>query len=112
MPPAFVFTDHNFPATTQVGEDGECLKIFRIEHGTLLELVSAFMEAVKGFDLPAGTVLVLCSLDQLVSEGPGKYADSFRHASLRLKSSFGDGLIVVHGVPVNVATMEAEAVRA
>jgi hypothetical protein len=59
VPQAFVLSDQCFPALLSVEGDGECLKIWRIEHGTLMELVEAFLEATKGFVMPAGSVVVL-----------------------------------------------------
>ncbi len=111
-PPCFVLADHNFPAIIQTTEAGDCIKILRIEDGSLNELVEAFVDTVKGFTLPVGTVVVLCSLSQLVMEGPNSYAVAFRNATLKLTKKFGMALKTCHGIPVNVFTMESQAVRA
>jgi hypothetical protein len=57
IPPVFVLSDQNFPSMIPAGGegDGTCLKIILIEHGTLAELVSVFLEIAKGFAIPAGT---------------------------------------------------------
>jgi hypothetical protein len=53
-PAAIVLTDQNFPAAVPVDGEGECLKVFRVEDASPQELVIAFLEAARGFVVPAG----------------------------------------------------------
>jgi hypothetical protein len=99
-PVAFVITDQNFPPATPVEDSGECLKIFRIEDASPQELVSAFLEATRGFIVPAGSVVALSSASHLAWVGAAAYAQDFVAARARLRAAFRNGIEVVHGVPV------------
>jgi hypothetical protein len=48
---------------------GDYLKIFCIEDASPQELVSAFLEATRGFILPAGSVVALSSASHLAWVG-------------------------------------------
>jgi hypothetical protein len=55
----FVLSDQNFPAMLPVEKDGECPKIFQIEHGILAGLIKIFLGVTLGFAVPAGTVVII-----------------------------------------------------
>ena len=69
------------------------------------------MDTVKRYLLPVGTMGTLCSLSQLIKEGPATYAAAFRNAIDKLASNFDNALKVCHGIPVNTFTMESQAIR-
>ena len=58
MPQCFVICDQNFPAILPVDEEGQCIKIIRIEDCSLREVVDSFLAITTGFCLPAGSVVV------------------------------------------------------
>jgi hypothetical protein len=76
IPPVFILSDQNFPSMIPAGGEGDstCLKIILIEHGTLAELVSVFLEITKGFAIPAGTVVVLASASNMATAGTAECA--------------------------------------
>jgi hypothetical protein len=45
------------------------MKIIQVEHGSLAELVSVFLEITKGFAIPAGIVLLLASASHMTAVG-------------------------------------------
>jgi hypothetical protein len=100
VPQAFVVADQNFPGVLPVDGNGECVKIFRMEHGSIPELVESFLEFTKGYVVPAGTVVVLSSASHLAEVGMAAYAADFVGARLGLLSVFQGGLEVVHGFPI------------
>jgi hypothetical protein len=79
--------------------DGTCLKIILIEHGTLAELVSVFLEITKGFAIPAGTVVLMASASNMATAGTADYAAEFVKANARLRETLSGGVRVIHGVP-------------
>jgi hypothetical protein len=81
---------------------GECFKIFRVEDAAPHELVGAFLEATRGFVVPAGSVVVLSLASHLAWVGAAAYAHEFAAARRRLLTAFRDGVEVVHGLPVMV----------
>jgi hypothetical protein len=93
--------DQNFPASLPVEDcGGECMKIIRVEDGTLLELVAVLLEATRGFVVPAGSVVVIVSASHLAWVGAAAYAKEFTVARHRLRAAFRGGIEVVHGVPL------------
>jgi hypothetical protein len=100
-PVAFVLSDQNFPASLPVEDcGGECMKIIRVEDGTLLELVAVLLEATRGFVVPAGSVVVIASASHLAWVGAAAYAREYTVAQHRLRAAFRGGIEVVHGVPL------------
>jgi hypothetical protein len=105
-PVAFVLSDQNFAPSLPVEDGGECLKIIRVEDSGLQELVTLFLEATRGFIMPAGSVVVLTSASQLAWVGASTYAREYVAARLRLRAAFRGGIEVVHGVPLLVGGVE------
>ncbi len=90
-PPLFVLADQNFPPIVPVGGEGECIKIVQVENGSLAELVEVFLGLTRGFDLPAGTVLLLSSASHAAFVGTADYAADFIRASGQLRNAFMGG---------------------
>jgi hypothetical protein len=97
---AFVLTDQSFPSSLPVEEDGECIKIVRFENGTLHDLVTAFLEATRGFLMPARTCIMLSSASHLAWIGTAAYAAEFVAARRRLLAAFRGAITVIHGFPI------------
>jgi hypothetical protein len=68
-PIVFVCLISASPPVLPPESDGECIKILRIEDGGVVELLDAFLEATKGFKIPAGTVIVIFSASRLLAIG-------------------------------------------
>jgi hypothetical protein len=99
-PMVFVVSDQNFPPALPVEDDGgECFKILRVEDAAPHELVDAFLEATKGFIVPAGSVVALSSASHLAWVGAAAYAQEYASARRRLLTAFNGGIEVIHGVP-------------
>jgi hypothetical protein len=90
-PVCFVLSDQNFPPVIPAEGDGECVKILRIEDGTLDELVTSFMDLTSGFAIPAGSVVVLASASHLALVGTAAYAADFVKAKGKLVGAMGGG---------------------
>jgi hypothetical protein len=105
-PVAFILADQNFPPSLPVEGEGECLKVFRVEDATLHELVTTFLEATRGFIVPAGSVVTLSSASHLAWVGAAAYAQEYVAARGRLRASFRKGIEVVHGVPLLVGGVQ------
>jgi hypothetical protein len=59
--------------------------------------VGAFLEATRGFIVPAGSVVALSSVSHLAWVGAAAYAQEFSSARRRLRAAFRNGIEVVHG---------------
>ncbi len=98
-PPVFVLSDQNFPPMVSVGGEGECIKIVQVENGSLTELVEVFLGLTRGFDMPAGAVVLLSSPSYAAVVGTANYAAEFVRSSGQLRNAFMGGVTVLHGVP-------------
>jgi hypothetical protein len=77
--------------------DRECIKVLRIEDGSLLELADVFLGLTRGFTVPAGSVVVLSSASYLALVGTATYAKDFAG---HLVGTMGGGIELVHGIPI------------
>ena len=55
----FVICDQAFPANCPALDGGECLRVVRVEDGSLYEIVGEFLLMVKGKRMAPGTVIML-----------------------------------------------------
>ena len=99
-PVVFVLADQSFPACFPSGGEGECFKILRLEDGTLSDLTSIFLDTVKHFIVPAGSVVLLHSVSLLAWAGPAAYCEDFVRARQRIYGVYRTGLTVMGGLPL------------
>jgi hypothetical protein len=95
----YILSDQNFPPAIPC-TDGECLKIIRVENGSLSEIVSCFLDLMRGRGVPAGSVILLSSASHLQMMGVAGYMVDLGREFERLGSTFGGGVIGIPGVPV------------
>ncbi len=98
-PPCFVLSDQNFPPMVPAEGEGECLKIIQVENGALADLVEVFLGLTRGFDVPAGMVILLASASHAAAVGSSEYAMDFFRASGSIRGAFAGSVTVVHGSP-------------
>ena len=99
-PAVFVLADQSFPACFPTGGEGECLKILRLEDGNLSDLVNIFLETVKQFVVPAGSIVLLHSISHLAWAGPAAYSEDFVRARQKIYAVYRSGLTVIGGLPL------------
>ena len=74
----FVLTDQYFPASARADSSrGQCLKIIRVENGSLWEIFGIFFDTVRkgGLHVPAGSVVLLGSASHLADVGLSAYSE-------------------------------------
>jgi hypothetical protein len=98
-PPMFVLSDQNFPSVIPGGGGGTCLKIILIEPGKLAELVSIRLEIMRGFAIPASTVVLLTLASHMATVGTSEYTPEFVRANIKMRETLSGGVRLVHGVP-------------
>ena len=78
---AIVLSDQNFPAALPAaGERGGCLKIIRVESGSLAQLADVFNETFSGWLLPQGSIVMMQSISHLSNVGLEAYVADLFHA--------------------------------
>jgi len=113
-PPVFMLTDQHAPPYIPSGEAIEkaCVKVVRVENGTLHEMISVFLDILHGHFVPLGTVLVVSSLSHLSNVGVQSYCEDLNSASKRLYDRYSNGVRLVHGVTLPVTMMDDFQIRA
>ena len=99
-PAIFVISDQSFPANLPTGGEGECFKIIRVEDGSLDELTTVFLETIRPFTVPAGSVVLLHSLSHLAWVGAAAYSEDLVRSRQRITGAYRSGVSVIHGIPL------------
>jgi hypothetical protein len=76
-----------------VGE-GECLRVIRVEDGSVYEITTAFLDLVKRKMVKPGSLVMLGSLTQLARVGTAFYVGEWCKARERIMRELGDVLVV------------------
>jgi hypothetical protein len=95
----FILSDQNFPAVLPCS-NGECVKILRIEDGSVAELINCWLTITRGHNIPAGSVVVVFSATHLLMEGLGGYVEDTVKGLNKLDAIFRGGIIAIPGIPV------------
>jgi hypothetical protein len=74
-------------------DDGECIRVVRVEEGTLQELVQEFLGMVKNRMIVPGPIIMLGSLSQLGKQGTAWYASEWVRCRNVLKWELGEVLV-------------------
>jgi hypothetical protein len=92
-PVALVLSDQSFPANVPAMDGGECIRVVRVEEGTLHEMVQEFLSMVKKWMIVPGTIIMLGSLSQLGKQGTAWYAGEWVRCRNVLKWELGEVLV-------------------
>ena len=95
----FVLADQNFPPFAKAA-NGQCLKIIRVENGTLAELAATLIDVASAASIGVGSVILLTSATHLADVGLAGYSEDFVRASKVLMGSFQDKIVVRHAPPL------------
>ena len=72
----------------------------RVEDGSLNELADVFLEIIRPYAVPAGTVVLLHSISHLAWVGAAAYAEDLVRCCQRIFGVYRSGISVIHRVPV------------
>ena len=110
-PIVVVLSDQHFPANVPADGPGECLRIIRVENGTLNELTDELIRKAPSKGLPAGSVILLLSASQLYYESVEYYAAEWSRCRNWLREDLGE-VLVLPGLPLTGSGIQSEtAVR-
>ena len=76
-----------------VADGGDCLKVVRVECGTLREIANELIRLIGRRQLPPGSTILLGSLSQLEKEGSAFYCNEWRKYRTLLKDSLGEVIV-------------------
>jgi hypothetical protein len=83
-------TDDSMPPVLPVGGGQGCIKIVRLESGTLQELAEGLVRILSGRQVAAGSVVLLSSVANMAAAGTNGYVEDLVAAIKFLKSHLGD----------------------
>jgi len=86
----FVLCDQYFPANVPGMDGGECLRVVRVEDGTLQEMVLELTIMIGRGGLAPGTTIMLGSLTQMGTDGTAVYTAEWQKARNKLKRELGE----------------------
>jgi hypothetical protein len=78
----------------------DCAAIIQIENFSPHEISKAFLDLVRGCDVPVGTVVVISSASHIGRVGTAAYAGDIVKATLLIREVYGKNVRVVHGFPL------------
>jgi hypothetical protein len=96
--------DHHFPANIPARGEGECIKILRVENGSLAEITGELVRmSPRGGAVP-GTVVMLGSAVMLGVESVAHYAAEWKRCRNIIKHEMGDVIVIplLHLSPVGI----------
>ena len=101
-PVVLVGSDQCFPACLPAGDGEECIRVVRVEDGSLQEVTHALADAIGSTALHQGTIFLLGSITYLGTVGTQQYLTDWVRSRWWLKNRFGEGCRVLPLVPIAV----------
>jgi hypothetical protein len=96
----FVLSDQCFPPVVRPVVGSGCMRVIRIENGSLMELAHTFVGLMTGVDIAVGSIVLLASATHLANVGTAGYAEDFAGCVRMLLKTFSNRIEVKHGVPI------------
>jgi hypothetical protein len=88
---------------------GECIRILRVENGSVTELADELLMIAPAGGLPSGSIILFGSLSQLEVDSVEKYAADWVRNRNWIKSRLGD-VIVVPAIPLSATGVDDKVV--
>jgi hypothetical protein len=104
--------DQSMPAAIPVTTTLGCVKIVRLENGSLMDLAEGLVELLSGRQVAAGSVILLTSASNMLAAGTAGYTQDLINAIHYLRRALGDHLL--YGPLPNIlfnGTVDEELVR-
>jgi len=93
-PIVLIAADHSVPANAPSAEGGECVRILRVEDGTLHEITRELLMVLKKRMVVPGTVIMLGSLTHMCKEGTAHYAAEWSRCRREILAELGTVVVV------------------
>jgi hypothetical protein len=91
---AVILSDQCFPPILPTSGTEKCLKILRVENGSVVTLVDEFVKTLGNRIFPAGSIILLASMSHLGRVGLTAYVNDILWAEKELKAKLGRETIV------------------
>jgi hypothetical protein len=96
--------DQHYPANLPARGDGECIRIIRVENGSLAEITSELIRMSPRGGVVPGTVIMLGSVVMLGVESVAHYAAEWKKCRNILKQELGEVIVIplLHLSPIGI----------
>jgi len=109
-PVALVASDQCFPACVPAFEQGkECVRVVRVEDGSLQTITHALADAIGSTGLKEGTVILLGSASHLSVVGTGQYISDWVRSRHWLQNRFSGKVTVLPLAPISSMALEGRS---
>jgi hypothetical protein len=109
QPTVVVASDQHFPANLPVDGEGECIKILRVENGSLAEIARELTAAAPPDGMVPGSVVLLGATAQLAVVSVEFYAAEWKKARNFLKADLGD-IVVLPMFPISASGIKDQRI--
>ena len=96
----FILSDQSYPPIIPSSTTLKCMRIIRIEHGSLHELTSLFIDVLGDRKLAGGGIVMLFSATHLSNVGLTAYIEDFVTARRRLLTALGPNIYFTAAPPL------------
>ncbi len=93
-PVVIVATDHHFPPNIPVDGEGECIRVLRVEFGSLDEIARELSRMKPESGAIPGTVVLYGSVSAMEVESAESYAGKWKQGRNAIKRSLGVVLVI------------------
>jgi hypothetical protein len=94
-----LLTDQSYPPVIQSGSNQKCMKVMRLEHGSLMELAEGLVTVLRGRYLEAVSAILLFSVTNLATSGTAGYISDWMERKELLKKKVGGGACLQRPTP-------------
>jgi lysophospholipase L1-like esterase len=109
-PSVFAFTDQSFPPVLKGSSTGPCIRVLRLEDGTLGELADLVAEVFGPMGIPPDAVLMMGSASHLLKAGSSCYAGAWVECTVGLQKKFPN-LQILPLIPIPNVSMPGKMYR-
>jgi hypothetical protein len=93
-PVVIVATDHHFPPNIPVDGEGECIRVLRVEFGSLDEIAKELSRLRPDGGAVPGTVVLYGSVSAMEVESTESYAGKWKQGRNIIKRNLGDVMVI------------------
>ena len=101
-PVAIMATDQSFPPCLPAS-NGECLRVVRVEDGSLREVTLALADCIGNGTLSTNSIILLGSLHHMSQVGTAQYCLDWVRSRWWLRERFGEDKVILPASPIPVA---------
>ncbi len=109
QPTVVVASDQHFPANLPADGEGECIRILRVENGSLAEIAKELTAAAPPDGMVPGSVVMLGATAQLRVVSVEFYAAEWKKARNFLKADLGD-IVVLPLIPISASGIKDQRI--